>query len=63
MHKVVNGIEEIFYEKNANSYDQYVLVINGKRINIPVVGNMNPDQEIRLCQILQDVITKENLDD
>ena len=57
------GIQNISYEKQENSYDQYTVIINGKTIHIPVVGNINPDQEIRLCQILQSLIDKENLNE
>lgn len=57
---MIKGIEQIYYSINETSYDQYNIRIGGKWIKIPVVGNINSVNEVRLCKILQDLIDKEN---
>ena len=56
---MASGIEEISYIINPKSFDEYKLYINGRYITIPVVGAINPEGEVRLCQVLQSIIDKE----
>lgn len=54
--KYVSGVDD---SGNRRTYDKYEVVINDNTINIPVVGSINPENEVRLCMILQDLIDKE----
>ena len=52
----MTGITSIEYQVRDKTYDRYVVVIGGKTVYIPVVGNINADTEVRTCQMLNDVI-------
>ena len=52
----MTGITSIEYQVRDKTYDRYVVVINGKTIYIPVIGNMIADNEVRTCQMLNDLI-------
>lgn len=57
------GITQIEFEVREDSYDRYMVVVNGERFYIAVVGQVSTDDEVRLCQMLQSLIDGELYDD
>lgn len=57
------GITQIEFEVREDSYDRYMVVVNGERFYIAVVGQVSTDDEVRLCQMLQRLIDGEFYDD
>lgn len=56
------GLTQIKFEVREDSYDRYMVVVDGKCFYIPVVGHINADNEVRVCQMLQSLIDGELYD-